>query len=762
MLVFYLFLCVVNALLLVSFLGEANINAANKLEGENGVYIVYMGASSTNYHAQLMSELMQRDKNPVVQTYNKSFKGFAAHLSENEARAIAQRTGVVSVYPDPVLQLQTTPSLDFFKSQNAFKSIGPIRTSSRSQDSWSTGGADTIIGIIDTGIWPEHPSFSDKYMGPIPSRWNGKCMPDKNFNSFTCNRKLIGARYYGSMDTARGRDGHGTHVASTAAGMPIYDASYYGLATGTARGSSPGSRIAAYRVCGDDGECRGSNILKAYDDAIADGVDVISISLGESPQDEDIVTDTVSIGAFHAAEKGIVVVSVAGNGGPSPMTVMNIAPWILNVAATTTDRDFEADIVLGNNEVIKGGGINFSGLNKSAVYHLVDGRFASKNQTDITDARNCVPGTLIDGKVKNGVVLCENNDGKYRIYEKYISLVKQGAIGMIVISDNFRQVPFIYGTSSIAAVTEWDGAHIRAYINSTSNPLSTILPTVTIPNYKPAPVVPYFSSRGPAYGIQSLIKPDIAAPGVAILAAWPLNDTNIAIPGKEPPLFYIRSGTSQACPHVSGIAATVKSWHSKWSPSAIRSAIMTTAVQTNNIHAPIKTNNGSRATPYDIGAGEITQWGPMLPGLVYETSTADYLQFLCNMGYNTSVVKSIASTVPNNFSCPRKWNPDLISDMNYPSIAISGLNAKGSTTVKRTVTNVGEKHSTYTATVEAPAGMHVQVVPSKLQFTKNVKKLSFEVTFIRTTTSMGPLFGSITWSNWKYKVYSPFVVSNNA
>ncbi|GFP97715.1 co(2)-response secreted protease [Phtheirospermum japonicum] len=732
-----------------------------------------MGASPigapTNYHAQLMSELMKRKKNLVVHTYNKSFVGFAARLSEEEAKSIARRPGVVSVFPDRVLQLQTTRSWDFLMSQQTFKNIDLTPTRSHSQVSWSTG-ADTIIGIMDTGIWPEHPSFNDMYMGPIPKRWKGKCMPGKNFNSSTCNRKqfaiiyrkVIGSRYYGVMDTARDLDGHGTHVASTAAGKPIFGASYYGLAKGTARGCSPGSRIAAYRVCGDDGECQGSDILRAYDDAIADGVDVISISVGEPPQDQDIITDPVAIGAFHAAEKGIIVVGAAGNDGPFPMSVANVAPWILTVAATTIDRDFEADIVLGDGEVIKGGGINFSGLNKSAVYHLVDGRSASSNQTYVTDAsyRDCIPGSLIDGKVKNGIVVCENNDGHYGLKEKYMSLVKQGAIGMIVMDNNFRQVPLIYGTFPIAAVTEGDGAQIRAYINSTSKPLATILPTVTIPNYKPAPVVPYFSSRGPAYGIETLIKPDIAAPGVGILAACPLNDTSVAIPGKEPPFFYIRSGTSQACPHVSGLAAIVKSLHPKWSPSAIRSAIMTTAIQRNNLHAPIKVNNGLRATPYDIGAGEISIFGPLRPGLVYETTTTDYVQFLCYMGYNASVIKSIGSTVPNKFSCPSNSSPDLISNMNYPSIAISGLKTNGSRTVKRTVTNVGEVYSTYTASVEAPPGMQVQVVPDKLQFTKNVNKKSFQVTFIVSTTSKEPLFGSITWSNWKYNVQSPFVVSN--
>ncbi|GFP86917.1 co(2)-response secreted protease [Phtheirospermum japonicum] len=500
---------------------------------------------------------------------------------------------------------------------------------------------------------------------------------DRVYQLQTTRSKVIGARYYDDPDelvyitSARDEHGHGTHVASTAAGLPVWGASYYGLASGTARGGSPGSRIAMYRVCVAE-YCPGSGILKAFDDAIADGVDVISISIGGEVFD-DFANESISIGAFHAVEKGIIVVASAGNDGPSLGTVVKVAPWILTVAATTMDRDFETRIVLGRNKVIKGGGINFSGLKKSAVYPLVDGRSASSNQHDVFNASNCIPGSLDGGKVKGKIIVCENSDAdsKFDILKSQL-----GVIGMIVIGNDIRQVAFSYGASPIATVMEDDGAQILSYINSTS------------------------------------------------------------------------------------LAATVKSLHPTWSPSAIRSAIMTTAITTNNLYSPITTLTGLRATPYDIGAGEITLCGPLWPGLVYETETTDYLRFLCNYGYNTSTIKRIASTVPDNFACPSNSNPVLISDMNYPSIAVSGLKANVSRTVKRTLTNVGDEYSTYYATVETPIGMEVQVVPKLLRFTKTVKKLSFQVNFILTKTSKVPLFGSITWSNWKYKVRSPIVVSN--
>ena len=173
-------------------------------------------------------------------------------------------------------------------------------------------------------------------------------------------RKLIGARYYqdpvnedSSNQTPRDKMGHGTHVASTAGGNPISGASYYGVAQGTARGGSPGSRIAVYRVCSYYG-CLGSSVLAAFDDAIADGVDVLSLSIGtEALFGPELSDDPIAIGAFHAVEHGITVVCSAGNDGPGSESIANIAPWILTVAATTIDRDFESTVVLGNNKVIK-------------------------------------------------------------------------------------------------------------------------------------------------------------------------------------------------------------------------------------------------------------------------------------------------------------------------------------------------------------------------------------------------------------------------
>ncbi|KAL3514798.1 hypothetical protein ACH5RR_027515 [Cinchona calisaya] len=191
---------------------------------------------------------------------------------------------------------------------------------------------------------------------------------------------------------------------------------------------------------------------------------------------------------------------------------------------------------------------------------------------------------------------------------------------------------------------------------------------------------------------------------------------------------------------------------------------MTTAIQTNNLNKPITIINGEPATPYEFGAGEVSTTGPLQPGLVYETEITDYLHYLCYIGYNISQIKLIASNPPANFSCPSKSNEEFISNMNYPSIAVTHFNDYKSKKVKRTVTNVGEDESVYTVSVERPsgAGLEVQVTPQKLQFTKNDKKLSYEVTFRHDNSSSlinGDVFGSITWTNGKNKVRIPFVVT---
>ncbi|KAF0921561.1 hypothetical protein E2562_009762 [Oryza meyeriana var. granulata] len=756
-----------------------------------GVYVVYMGAvpprTSPNFlqesHLRLVGGVLTRGQpaeSVVVQQYKHGFSGFAARLSEAEAAALRRKPGVVSVFADPVYHLHTTRSWDFLQQITAVKTDSARRRSPRAAakpaaSSASSPTADTIIGLLDSGVWPESPSFDDAGFGPIPSRWKGVCMAGDDFNSSRCNRKLIGARYYDLGEVKRRsaqsrggspRDeaGHGTHTSSTAAGNAVTGASYYGLAPGTAKGGSASSRVAMYRVCSEEG-CAGSAILAGFDDAIADGVDVISVSLGASPYFRpDFSEDPIAIGSFHAVARGVMVVCSAGNSGPDAATVVNAAPWILTVAASTIDRDFESDVVLGgNNTAVKGGAINFSNLDKSPKYPLITGESAkSSSVSDTESAIHCEPGTLDASKIKGKIVLCHHSrNSDTSKMEKVDELKSAGPVGAVLVNDLEKAVATAYIDFPVTEITSAAAADIHNYIASTSEPVATITPTITVTEYKPAPVIAYFSSRGPSSQTPNILKPDVAAPGVNILASW-IPTSKLPAGEKKPSQFNLVSGTSMACPHVAGEAATVKAWNPTWSPAAIRSAIMTTATQLNNDKAPMTTDSGSPATPYDYGAGQVNPTGALDAGLVYELGEDDYLQFLCNYGYGASQIKLIAASLPGGFTCAGNSSKDLISDLNYPSIAVTGLGKASSRTVSRVVTNVGvQQEASYTVTVAAPAGLDVKVVPSKLQFTTSVKRLGFQVTFSgKNASAKGDLSGSITWSDGKHKVRSPFVVSS--
>ncbi|KAJ6708700.1 PROPROTEIN CONVERTASE SUBTILISIN/KEXIN [Salix koriyanagi] len=555
-------------ILLVAFLVES----AGAAEGEkDGVYIVYMGAatgSSKNGHAQLMSSVLKRRKNALVQSYEHGISGFAARLSAAEAQSIAKKPGVVSVFPDPVYQLHTTRSWDFLK----YGTDIVIDSRPHSDSNSSSAEYVAVIGILDTGISPESESFRGKDLGPIPSRWNGTCGDAHDF----CNGKIIGARSYNSPDD----DDEGTRQCTKR-----YDRAWHSC-------GSPGSRIAMYRVCTRYG-CQGSSILAAFSDAIKDGVDILSLSLG-SPASYmfDYKEDPIAIGAFHAVENGITVVCSGGNDGPSEETVTNVAPWILTVAATTIDRKFESNVVLQGKKVVKGEAINFADIGTSPVHPFLYGKSAKKTDATESEARNCNPDSMDGEMIKGKIVLCDNDDNSYTIHDKEDEVQSLGGIGLVLVDDKTSGVASNYNEFPLTVISSKDAPAILSYLNSTKNPVATILPSTVVSQYKPAPTVAYFSSRGPSSLSRNILKPDIAAPGVDILAAWMANDTEVTLKGKESPKFNIISGTSMSCPHVSGMAAVIKSQYPSWSPSAIKSAIMSTASQINNMKAPITAESG--------------------------------------------------------------------------------------------------------------------------------------------------------------------------
>ncbi|KAI3468833.1 hypothetical protein Pfo_025496 [Paulownia fortunei] len=683
------------------------------------------------YHSFLSTSTSSLEGDPrMVYTYKNVIRGFAARLSPDELETIQEYEGFVHARPQRKLPLHTTHSPDFLGLHQDF-------------GFWkdSNYGKGVIIGVIDTGIFPNHPSFSDEGMPPPPDKWKGKC----EFNFTACNNKLIGARYFTfGNGTPLDEDGHGTHTASTAAGNFVAGANFFGQANGTAVGIAPLAHLAIYKVCSGSRHCSESDVLAAMDIAIEDGVDVLSLSLGWSSV--PFAFDAVALGAYAAVQKGIFVSCSAMNRGPSYGTLSNEAPWILTVGASTIDRRLRATAVLGNKEEIDGEAIiqpkNFSQTLLPLIY---PGKIATN-----PNARFCTSGSLNNINVRGKIVLCERNEASLVATIKQVE--EAGGAAIILMNREAEGVtkilvPILLPTTQVGYA---DGLRIKAYINSTSTPMATLSFKGTVIGDKHAPIVASFSSRGPSLESPGILKPDIIGPGVNILAAWP-----VSIEGNKNTklTFLLGSGTSMACPHLSGAAALLKSAHPDWSPAAIKSAIMTTADVVNLAHTPIEDQTLQPADVFATGAGHVNPSRANDPGLVYDIEPQDYIPYLCGLQYTD---REVAIITQQKVNCSEVSTiPE--AQLNYPSFSI--IFGSQVQTYTRTLTNVGEANSSYIVKISPPPGVHVAVKPDKLDFMEPKQKVTYEVTFSRLPYVASSNFtqGFLMWTSAKYLVRSPIV-----
>lgn len=252
--------------------------------------------------------------------------------------------------------------------------------------------------------------------------------------------------------------------------------------------------------------CEDAGILAAFDDAISDGVDIISASFGYAFP-TNFTNDTIAIGSFHAMAKGILTVQSAGNSGPSPGFVSSTAPWIFTVAASTIDRQIIDKVVLGDGKTLMGYSVNsFESNVRKAPIPLHNG--GSKKCPE-ADAEICL--CLDSDTVKGKIVICPHDSGQIDAY-------KAGAVGVItkhIPEDNVSQVSVL---PSLGLYSK-DYELVVSYARSTQNPEAEILKSESVED-KTAPRVARFSSRGPNRIVPEILKPDITAPGVDILAAF--------------------------------------------------------------------------------------------------------------------------------------------------------------------------------------------------------------------------------------------------
>jgi subtilisin family serine protease len=752
--------------------GSAAATAASTAEEKRKTYIVHMAKSAMpaeyaddhgEWYGASLRSVSAASK--MLYAYDTVLHGFSARLTPQEAADLACLGGVLAVNPEARYELHTTRTPEFLGiADGAGAGLFPQ----------SGTAADVVVGVLDTGAWPESPSYDDAGLGEVPSFWKGSCVEGAAFNASACNRKLVGARFFnrgyeaamGPMDTdresrsPRDDDGHGTHTSSTAAGAAVPGASLFGFASGTARGMAPRARVAVYKVCWLGG-CFSSDILAGMDAAVADGCGVLSLSLGGGAADYS--RDSVAIGAFAAMEQNVLVSCSAGNAGPGSSTLSNVAPWITTVGAGTLDRDFPAYVALGN-------GKNYTGVSLYSGKPLPSTALPiiyAANASNSTAGNLCMPGTLTPEKVAGKIVVCDR--GVSARVQKGFVVRDAGGAGMVLSNTaaNGQELVADAHLLPAAGVGEREGEAIKSYVATDPSPTATIVVAGTQVGVRPSPVVAAFSSRGPNMVTPEILKPDIIAPGVNILAAWTgkAGPTGLAADTRRVG-FNIISGTSMSCPHVSGLAALLRSAHPEWSPAAVRSALMTTAYATySGGSSLLDAATGATATPFDYGAGHVDPSRAVDPGLVYDLGTRDYVDFLCALKYSPATIAAVARR--QDFSCAENRTYS-VGALNYPSFSVAfstangeGGESSGATTVThtRTLTNVGGagtyKVST-TVSGAAARGVDVAVEPTELAFASAGEKKSYMVRFTSRSQPSGTSgFGRLVWSDGKHSVASP-------
>ncbi|KAM3733603.1 hypothetical protein ACB098_11G149300 [Castanea mollissima] len=661
--------------LLLLLLG-VNMYSVSAVE-EYQTYIIHMDhcqkpsphSTHESWHRSILKSLLSSpaddDEELLIYSYSHVMHGFSARLTPTQLSKIQNSSAHIATYPESFGKLLTTHAPKFLRLQQK-SGISPA----------ASFGKGVIVSVLDTGIWPESESFNDKGMPPVPKRWKGKCEKGQKFSPSYCNRKLIGARSFSKGlrnagikiskedDYNSARDFSGNHVPGV---------SYLGYARGTARGMAPRAHLAVYKVswATETNRTAATDVLAGMDQAIHDG--------------SAYFIDYIAKGSLSAIEKGIFVACAAGNDGVFA-TVVNAAPWITTVGAGTLDRSYLATMTLGNGVTMEG-----------TSYFPESVSFTNLTLNDVA------------GKV----VICDS----YSVgpSQQILEVERAGAYAAIFLSNLSISLSLANYTFPCLTLPDSSATLVKENVTRVRNPkVKRIQFVLTKLGTKPAPQVAFFSSAGPNPFTPGILKPDIIAPGMDVLAAFTPNVPFVTVGNYDLVTDYaLMRGTSMSTPIVAG--ALLRAIHPEWSPAAIRSALMTTAYAKDNTGASFTTQlSNSIAAPIQLGAGHIDPNKAMDPGLIYDTSFQDYVDFLCGLGYTNEQMRH-----------------KLSHELNYPSFMVVLSNQTTypmSMNFSRVVTNVGYDTSVYQARLEdIPDGMKIRVEPSTLTFTKKNQKQSFVV-----------------------------------
>lgn len=618
-----------------------------------------------------MDQLLLTSQGQVTHQYS-TFNGAALVVTGNKIDAVANMPGITAVYLDQLNQPTTDNSIDFIGAPTAWNSLGGP----------SNAGEGTLFASLDSGVWPEHPSFSDPdgfgngYAapagGPYPcefgnSGWNADDV------AFSCNNKLIGAYQFletykmlvgltpEEFDSARDDDGHGTHTTTTAAGNGGVSASIAGSDLGHVSGVAPRAQVIAYKVCGAQG-CFSSDALAAIEQAIADDVDVInySISGGVNPY-----TDIVSLGFLRAYDSGIFVAKSAGNSGPDADTVAGRSPWVTTVGASTQDRTFSGTLALtsGDNELTLTGS-SLTGPHTGEVVLAAD--FDGIPADDPNDGQ-CLSPFPADTWTQGEIVVCKR--GQIARVTKGYNALQGGAGGYVLYNPTPNSLVADNHFLPTVHLQDDAGAALLEFLANNTAVMGSI--EGGIKESSQANVMAAFSSRGGTGQTLGVSKPDITAPGVQILAGHTAAPSSVAggAPGQ---LFQVIQGTSMSAPHVAGSALLLAQMNPDWGPGQIKSALMTTAYSEDLV----KEDGVTPVDNFDAGSGHIDLTQAGNPGISISDSGSDYLALEDEL-----------------------WNS------NYPSLYIPSM--PGRMTIERTIRSELDYSAFWEMHVEAPSDLRV-------------------------------------------------------
>lgn len=625
------------------------------------------------HQAEVVDEIEAMLGRPVriAHAYRNVVNGLAIELTAAEAAKLKDLPQVKAVVPDQTLTLETDTSHELIQSPGVW--------SGQTGDGVGTRGEGVVVGMLDTGVNPEHPSFAavdgDGYRHTNPrgaGNYVGVCDPAHPRHEAICNDKLIGA-WAMIGNVARDDNGHGSHTGSTMAGNRHEARITVGgtTHTRTISGVAPRANVISYKVCSGT-SCLSSASVAAVDQAIADGVDVLNYSI--SGRDDPWI-DLVDQAFLEAYAAGIFIAASAGNDGPGASTAAKTAPWNASVAATTHHR------VVAHELTVTGPAPVPPALTKIAAV-LGDGsppppisgplRYAGSAGEGNDLGCAAFPADAFTG----AVALISRGDCNFSV--KVNNAQRAGATG-VVIFNQYAGPPLTMGemaSTRIPAVMVGlaDGQRLREHLRTADGPVEVRVDpsSAVLRDADWADIVTDFSARGPSKF--DMLAPTFAAPGRNILAA-----TSAA--GGQPVRYAFMQGTSMAAPHAAGAGALLAALHPDWSPARIRSALAVTADRA----GVVKEDGVTPAGPFEVGSGRINVARAAQAGLVLDET-----------------VEKFAAANPATGGDPQTLNLPALVDHHCDRVCV----------FDRTVTSVAGVTASYRAQVTAPAGTTVTVEPA--------------------------------------------------